>query len=156
LRRSFIHEQLKTSNGTDIITIEQNEERRRRLTTPKRSARTGHANKESPLLSRLEEMSLISPLSKGGEFPALSSTLGHEAARTRSSSPSKACRDPNLVIKHGKDVLAWKALTCFPLSHPRLRLRLLLRLTNRVTTKYLKRKHQCSSPSLPVKRKATS
>jgi hypothetical protein len=118
LRRSFIHEQLKTTNGTDIITIEQNEERRRRLTTPKRSARTGHANKESPLLSRLEEMSLISSLSKGGEFPALSSTLGHEATRTRSSSPSKACRDPNLVIKHGKDVLAWKALTCFPLSHP--------------------------------------
>src|SRR5271168_5302767 len=51
--------------------------RRRRLTNPKRSDRTGHADKESPLLPRLEEMSLISPLSKGGEFPALSPTLRH-------------------------------------------------------------------------------
>jgi hypothetical protein len=70
LRRSFIHfEQLKTTNGTDIITIEQNEERRRRLTNPKRSARTGHADKESLLLLRLEEMSFISPLSKGWGVP---------------------------------------------------------------------------------------
>jgi hypothetical protein len=90
LRRSFIHfEQLKTTNGIDILTIEQNEERLRCLTNPKRSARTGHADKESPLLQRLEEMSLISPLSNGGEFPALSSTLRHEETRTRSASPSK-------------------------------------------------------------------
>ena len=33
LRRSFIHEQLKTINGTDIITVGQNEERRY-LTNP--------------------------------------------------------------------------------------------------------------------------
>ena len=68
MRRSFIHfEQLKTINGTDIITVGQNKgHRQTRKETHKRITQT---NRESLLLLQLEEISFASPALKGWGVP---------------------------------------------------------------------------------------